>query len=111
MATFTWTPKYGAARKATPKVLISGFGDGYRQRAADGINNIDETWDLEFVNEDTTIDDIDDFLVARGGWESFDWTPPGEAVSKKWSCAEWGRTKTGSGVDSLNASFQREYDL
>lgn len=111
MATFTWTPKYGASKKSPARILMTDFGDGYRQRAADGINPIKESWDLEFTNETADIDDIEDFLVARGGWESFTWTPSGELVAKKWSCQEWNRVKVGSGVDTLTCTFNREFDL
>lgn len=111
MATFTWTPKYGARKKSPVRVLKTDFGDGYRQRTADGLNTIKEKWDLEFVQSDTNIDTIEAFLIARGGWESFDWTPLGELVSKKWTCSEWNRDKTSHEVDTLTCTFEREFDL
>jgi phage-related protein len=96
------------------RVLENEFGDQYRQRSMNGINNRAESWDLEFIGSTSTIDDIEDFFYDRNGYEAFDWTPPGEAVSKKWTCKEWTRTKIGSlgsGTDSISATFRREYDL
>lgn len=111
MNTFTYVPKYGARKKVPVRVLTTDFGDGYRSRAADGLNTIKETWDLEFVQPDGDIDNIEAFLVNEGGYTAFEWTPLGEVVVKKWTCKEWNRNKVSSGVDSLTCSFVREFDL
>lgn len=111
MAEFTWVPKYGARKKVPVRVLKTDFGDGYRQRTADGLNTIKETWDLEFVQSDTNIDTIEAFLVSKGGYIAFTWLPLGELVEKKFTCSDWTRHKTSHDVDTLNCTFVREFDL
>ena len=75
-----------------PKVLVSKFGDGYEQRVADGINNNLQKWSLSFTKRsDADIDAIYDFLDARGGVESFFWTPRSEAASRTFVCRKYTR--------------------
>ena len=40
----------GAGRTTARRVLSAKFGDGYEQRVLDGINNIEETYDISFRN-------------------------------------------------------------
>ena len=40
----------GAGRTTQRRVLSAKFGDGYEQRVLDGINNIEETYDISFRN-------------------------------------------------------------
>lgn len=115
MATFptiTYAPVVGASRKQEARVLKAQFGDGYAQRASDGINNVVATYDLTW--EDISRDDaktLDDFLTARGGYESFDWTPPGEASPKKWTCAQWSVDHRNPVLDTVTATFVQCFDL
>jgi phage-related protein len=86
MATFTYLPSYGTNLTRTPRVLKSKFGDGYQQRMQDGINHNPRTWKLVFNGRrQDEMDAIEDFLDARGGVESFDWTPP-RGPAGKWIC-------------------------
>ncbi len=48
MATFPYTPDWGAAPELQPRVLQAKFGDGYDQRTADGLNDLLSTWKLSF---------------------------------------------------------------
>jgi phage-related protein len=38
MATFSYTPDFGATKKSQPAVRTAKFGDGYEQRVQFGIN-------------------------------------------------------------------------
>jgi len=105
---------YGTSVKTDLKVLEAEFGDGYTQRAADGINHIRETWDVQWNN----LDKVDafiiiDFLKARGGWDAFYWTPPRQDVAKIWTCKQWtGPTPTpGDNLYNVKAVFREEFDL
>lgn len=96
------------------KVLRNDFGDGYSDRAAYGINNIKETASLmTAVLTAEQANTVLEFLSTRAGHESFDWTPLGESVAKKWTCARW--TKTGMkdmpNHFQISMVFTREYDL
>jgi phage-related protein len=76
-ATFTYSPTYGSPKASAPRVLATQFGDGYEQRAVDGINPDLKSWDLTFTNRATTdADAIEAFLVTNTGL-AFNWTPPG----------------------------------
>lgn len=90
MATFTWTPDAGAAGEHEPSRRTVKFGDGYEQRAPNGINVDMAKWSsLSFSGRSAAEGAaIAAFLKARGGTESFTWTPPG-GTSGNYVCPKW----------------------
>lgn len=71
-------------------VLKAKFGDGYGQAVGDGINARQQKWPLTFVGTEAEVGPIQVFLDARGGYESFYWTPPGpNAVLGLYRCDEY----------------------
>ncbi len=105
-------PSFSSSSSTEASVLEARFGDNYSMRAASGINSIVETWTLIFQDiSNTDIETIRAFLVARGGYESFGWTPPGESTEKKYVCKSWVVTPSGYNISSLNATFRQEFDL
>lgn len=108
---------YQISKKTDTRILETNFGDGYTQRALDGINSIVDKWSLSWTVTSTDADTLTDFFEARGGYESFDWTPHGETVSKKWTCKSWsknptgGKDSTGNEIWDISASFKQEFDL
>ena len=110
MTTFTYTPDFGANKKLTPKINSISFGDGYEQRARNGLNTNPQTWELTFSNRtDTEAGDIDSFLTARGGAESFDWTPYNESAGK-YVCKEWSKSIDGFNRNSIEAIFMQVFE-
>lgn len=110
MATFTYTPDYGAAVSRKPKVRSVKFGDGYEQRLAYGINTNPRVWDVRFTFRDNTeADAIEAFLVARNGVETFDWTPPSGAAGK-WLCREWTRTIDRFNQNTVQGQFEEAFE-
>ena len=108
----TIQPTYaGSDKKVTTNVREIKFGSNYTQRTADGINNVKQSWQLEWVGTVAQIDELDNFLAARGGWDSFDWTPPNQSTSLKWTCDQWVRSHYADGVHSLTATFEQQFDL
>jgi len=118
MATFTYAPDWGASLKMAPRVRRVAFGDGYEQRAGDGINNNLQTWDLTFSKRtDTEIEEILAFLTVAGGVALFDWEPPaggyvagGYLLSdyvdgKLFVCPEWSRSFDAYNNSSIKATF------
>lgn len=112
--TFTppFAPSYGLSRQITPRVLGAQFGDGYTQRAGDGLNAIPRTatleWkDLRVVDADT----IETFLIAQKGYLAFYWTDPREGSPRKWKCPTWSRASPYGVVDSISATFEQVFDL
>ena len=91
MPAFNWLLNYPAKLQRKPKLLEATFGDGYYQRAADGINNDLETWTLNATGVPFDVaEEIESFLEARGGWEYFAWkAPKANAPYKNYICKEW----------------------
>jgi len=104
MPTFSYVPAPGATETTEPRVRVAQFGEGYAQRVADGINNRPRSWALTFNRAAADIDAIAAFLEARGGTESFDWTPPSGAAGK-WLCPAWSRPVPSRNVQTITATF------
>lgn len=105
MPTFNYLPDHGAEAAIRPRVMVAPYGDGYEQRVVDGINSKPRTWRLSFANRPKAeATEIEAFLNARGGAESFDWTPPHGEVGK-WLCREWSISATAPGIYSVSAEF------
>ncbi len=110
MTTFTWIPDYPVRPKKQASVLSGKFGDGYEQRAADGINSIRREVALVFKNRTAAeIAAIDAFLTARNGVESFSWTPPNGAAGK-WVCDSWETPQDTPVYLSLSATFREVFE-
>tara|TARA_R100000781_G_C4023870_1_gene108113 strand:- start:15 stop:359 length:345 start_codon:yes stop_codon:yes gene_type:complete len=110
MANFPTTvaPSYGASKGSIPRINVATFGSGYSQRAATGINNDLKTWRFTWNNiTETQSDEIETFLEARGGHESFSYQPNGESAAKKYICVSWGKTIPYSGRATIDATFQQ----
>ena len=96
-----------------PRVLVAGFGDGYRQRAGDGLNTMRRryeslSWDNVSLAE---ADAITGFFEARGGVEAFFWTPPDSATTGKYRCPKWSRSRRTAQAYLVTATFEQEFDL
>lgn len=112
MATFTWTPEFGAQKSRKPRVKSIRFGDGYEQRVADGLNTNPEFWSLQFANRTKAeADAIEAFLVEQNAVLSFDWTPPDASTSLKFICRDWTRTIQKANLYTIVAVFEQVYDI
>jgi phage-related protein len=109
MASFPTTvnPSYQASKSSAPRVNQVQFGSGYSQRSTFGINQNLKIWSFQWTNiSETNADEIEAFLDARGGTESFDYTPAGESSSSKFICQEWEKTIPYLNRATIAASFQ-----
>ena len=71
------TPDKQLSKASNPRVLTAKFGDGYEQRAVDGINNLNETYTLTFkTRPKADIDDIVAFLNSKQNVTKFTLTLP-----------------------------------
>ena len=110
MATFTYTPDYGASYSVSPRVRVTRFDDGYEQRQANGLNTLPTTWSLRFsFRSDVEANDIESFLIARGAVESFDWTNL-NGVSGKYVCRDWSRTKERYNLNTIECKFEQVFE-
>lgn len=110
MATFSYTPDFGAQAAYKPRVRVTQFGDGYEQRVADGINVNAQVWNLQFNNRtNTEAGNIITFLATRNAIEAFDWTPPNEGTAIKVVCREWTKTVSRNNLNNVSATFQQVF--
>lgn len=115
MAVFDWAESAGSGVDFKPRVAKTQFGDGYVERAPDGLNPMPETWALQFNDiSDEAGTEIIAFLQARftgpAGQEAFDWTPLWSNTPIRVTCEQFTRT-LGSrpGECSVQAVFVREF--
>lgn len=111
MDTFTWIPSQGGKLTDTPRVLSMKFGDGYEQRAPDGINNIDTSWDVSFTHRtDKEFQDILNFLRALQGVGSFLWRPPTiGGVKDTYLCRKWDGANNEHNDFEVTGTFERDF--
>ena len=104
------------SRKSTPKVNIAKFGDGYEQRLQRGINPLEETYSVSFVNRPKEdIDDIIAFFESKGGVTSFLFTIPdsnavGDETSVYVVCDSWDLSFSNCDYYQCTANFRRVYE-
>lgn len=111
MATFTYTPSVSSQVRTAPRSLKARFGDGYSQRAADGINANPTKWNVVFSDEsDTDADAIIAFFDARNGHESFTWTPPGGSAGQYTIVDHARRYVRGLDRNTITAQFEQEFE-
>ena len=87
----------GTSKTVTPRVKRADFGDGYSQRAVDGLN--------------TNADTIENFMIARGGSDVITYTLPLESASLKWTNGAVKRTYLGGSRVNLSVDLTQEFDL
>lgn len=94
-----------------PRVREARFGDGYVQRAPDGINAQPQGWDLQFNDVDDEIgDEMIAFLRQHAGYLPFSFHPLWEPLPIKVTCSQWRRT-LGSQVRTSNITCRFEQDF
>lgn len=70
-------PDKGLTASSTPRLFTAKFGDGYEQRAVNGINNVPRTFSLTFATRPKAeIDDISNFLRTLAGVDNTRLTIP-----------------------------------
>lgn len=104
---------YGSAGTTDFRIREAPFGDGYSQRAADGLNSVRRIWTLTWENRpDADIATIYDFLIDKLGYEHFLWTAPDESSPRKWICKEnIAKTPIAAGYSTLRCEFEEVFDL
>jgi len=107
MATFTYKPDKSAAGSNAPRIRKAQFGDGYEQRALDGLNPDLAKWSLSFTGRSQAdAFAIRDFFIAQGGVTAFDWTAP-DGRTGKWVCDSWKVQAVDYTVWAVSAEFRQ----
>ena len=92
------------------------FGDGYEQRVAEGINNINESYAVTLNNRPKAeIDDVIAFLDSLNGVTAFNFTIPdtnagGNETTIKVVCDSFSQSYSYDDFYSASATFRRVYE-
>lgn len=104
--TFKWRVTSESVAEHNFDVRTVQFGGGYEQRQPKLMRPKLQSWDVKIIGLRHEIDDIKEFLDARGGVESFYWQPKNRerllvTVSDKYT-----ETPLGGKVYSLSMKFR-----
>ena len=111
MADWVWVESAGTSLDEEPRVRASRFGDGYEQRAPDGINAQGQSWSLQFNGVDNAIADEMVAFLRANGIAGFDYVPLWETVKVRAICRKWRRTHGPEiAQSSISATFERAYE-
>lgn len=109
-AYFIWPASNSSVGAKKPRTLTASFGDGYAQRARDGINNKPVSWTLKFAGRDADeASAIEDFLDAQGGASAFWWQSPTGYIGR-FVCGDYSRTQMAGPICDLAAVFDEVFD-
>jgi len=76
-----------------PRVIRAKFGDGYEQRVKDGINHDLQVWNVTYELKGYAMSQtLYSFFKGLGGVDAFVWTPPGDAVQRRFVVREFSRS-------------------
>jgi phage-related protein len=112
METFTWAESSGSQLGEEPRVRRVVFGDGYEERAPDGLNPIAQSWELSFDRVSAIDGDaIVAFFRLHQAVQAFIWWPPRAAAAIRVVCTQWSRTLTPvPGETDIRARFQQVFE-
>lgn len=94
------------------RVLEMHYGNGYSQRAADGLNSVIDSWNVTWENISATdFNTVMTALDAAKGTDYFTWTAPGDSTSKKWIVSQVSRRMLSGSIYSVSATLKQVFDL
>lgn len=117
-----WLPidaSYGSTLTMVPRIAKVAFGDGYEQRAPDGINTLPLIYDVSFLRRRREICQAvarflagADVVYTRQPYEFFWWTPPfpNDDRPLKFKCEKWTMNFEEFNAYTLNATFEQVFD-
>lgn len=111
MADWVWVESPGSSVDETPRVRSAKFGDGYEQRAPDGLHASEQMLPLQFNDVDNAIaDEMITFLRTHAGVTPFDYVPLWATVAIKVICRSWRRSQGSKyGMSTISATFEQVY--
>jgi phage-related protein len=110
METFPWEASMGTSKETKARVIKTQYGDGYSQRLGDGINSIDQSWQVTVKAKSLSeADDIEAFLSSHSGAAPFLWPTRSVPSGIKVTCDAWRRQdRFSSGI--ISATFLQVFD-
>jgi phage-related protein len=111
MQTLPIQPDRSTSKATKARVLTAEFGDGYTQRAGDGIHVLRDEISLSWPALDTTsANTLISFFEQHEGYQAFLWTPFRESTPKKYTCEEWSESYPGNNLTTVSATFKQQFD-
>ena len=113
MTDFNYIPSYESASSVTPRINVVRFGDGYCQRAADGINLFPDKWRLSFnnVTDAVALAIETDLKAAAGGTLRWKPSPALEADPyRNFMCLSWTRTRNNYNSQTVTLELEEIFD-
>jgi len=105
------TPSRATSKATETRTLIADLGDGYQQRAGDGINTVKQHWNVDWTCTDSTdANTLIAFFEEREGYINFEWTPFRESTPRKFICIAWAETFIGNSKTQISATFEEVFD-
>lgn len=108
MSDFAYVVHVGSGGSAKPRVLKVQFDSGAQQRGALGYRTVLRMWNWRIDNQPFSIlNAIHTFLVGKGGFTSFTWTPP-EGTEVSVYCDTWDWTYSGGTIVGIHGTFEEK---
>lgn len=104
---------YDSAKTVKHRTLKAQFGDGYSQRAPDGINSQYEVWAISWPAVTASErDTITAALNTAGSASVLTWTPPDSATEKKYLMGDDGYSVNahGGGLYTINCTLTQVFE-
>ena len=114
-------PDKGFTLNTKPRLNTARFGDGYEQRQIRGINNLDQSFSLNFNNRiKEEIDDLEAFVEGLAGVSPLRFTVPNDnggagtdddnETTIKVVCDDWKKIHNYGDFYSLSMKLRRVYE-
>lgn len=108
MAILPHDPEEQVTKAMEPLTNSTKLGDGYEVVSPKGINHNLASWSVQWrQQQQSLIDQLDEFFIEHGGWMAFQWTPRGEQSPRWYRCKSWSRSyEHDVVVQSMTATFE-----
>jgi phage-related protein len=110
MATLTHLPSTSSSSSIEPRIKMLRFGDGYIQRAGDGINLFPEKWDLNFTTRTNDEADAIEATLRSAAGGTLLWTPTGTVTERKFICLSWRRVRVDYNVNTVTCQLEEVFE-
>ena len=102
---------FGFNQQINMNVVTTEFGDGYNQRAVDGINATQYVYDLSWTHIDTERKEtLRKFFLDTNGVTAFLWTPPDVGVDMSFTCNAPRCVPVAAGVWNVTVTISQVFD-
>lgn len=103
---------YGTDMTTSYRVKRVDFGDGYAQRARDGLNTVRQRWKLVWERvSNTEAETLRNFFNGLAGVGIIEWTPYNQSTELKWTASDLSSKPVGPTTTTISVTLTQEFDL